>query len=365
MLFMSKYLTTQLITCIGNKRKLLDFIGDGLSIVKKSLKKDKLIIFDGFAGSGVVSRYLKYHSSFLHSNDFEYYSYIVGLCYLANKSEIDFKKIKEVNYLLNKYKLNEKSRGIISELYSPKDDKNIQQSDRVFYTNKNALIIDNIRKMINVVEADLQHFFIAPLLSEASIHVNTAGVFKGFYKNSETKIGQFGGSARNCLERIEAEIKLLVPIFCELECEWKMYNEDTNKLIIKLPELDVAYYDPPYNQHPYGSNYFMLNIIAKYEKPIELSKISGIPKDWQKSNYNKYDSAVKSFNHLIKDTPAKYVLLSYNNEGIISKEEIGKIMKKYGKLDLLVKNYTVFRGGRNIKQRNSKVREILYILKKN
>lgn len=342
----------------------MNFIEEGLNTVKKSLGKDKLTILDGFAGSGIVSRFFKSHSSFLYSNDFEYYSYIIGLCYLTNKSTINLETIQKINRLINKYKLAQKNKGIISELYSPKDGENIQPGDRVFYTNKNALIIDNIRKMIKAVSAKLQPFFIAPLLSEASIHVNTAGIFKGFYKNSETKTGQFGGNARNCLNRIKGEIKLPIPVFSNCECEWKMYNEDTNELISKLPELDIAYYDPPYNEHPYGSNYFMLNVIAKYERPTELSKVSGIPKSWQKSDYNKYDSAIKAFDYLIENTPAKYILLSYNNEGIISKEEVKNIMKRYGKLDFLVKHYTVFRGGRSIDKRDADVGEILYILKK-
>ncbi|MDR0684304.1 MAG: DNA adenine methylase [Spirochaetaceae bacterium] len=38
-------------------------------------------------------------------------------------------------------------------------------------------------------------------------------------------------------------------------------NGDSNKIINNIPEVDLAYLDPPYNQHPYGSNYFMLNLI--------------------------------------------------------------------------------------------------------
>ena len=32
-------------------------------------------------------------------------------------------------------------------------------------------------------------------------------------------------------------------------------------------DLDLAYFDPPYNQHPYGSNYFMLNLLVHYRRP--------------------------------------------------------------------------------------------------
>ena len=42
------YLTTQIITYIGNKRSLLSFIGEAVNIVKKNLHKDKLEIVDLF-----------------------------------------------------------------------------------------------------------------------------------------------------------------------------------------------------------------------------------------------------------------------------------------------------------------------------
>ena len=40
--------------------------------------------------------------------------------------------------------------------------------------------------------------------------------------------------------------------------------------------VDIAYLDPPYNQHPYGSNYFMLNLIASYKKPSQISNSKGV-----------------------------------------------------------------------------------------
>ena len=51
-----KYLEHQIITYMGNKRKLLPNIQLLLNHVKEKLNKDKLIIGDGFSGSGVVSR---------------------------------------------------------------------------------------------------------------------------------------------------------------------------------------------------------------------------------------------------------------------------------------------------------------------
>ena len=73
-----RYLTEQLITYIGNKRKLLSFIENPLMEVKTQLGKDKLSIIDGFAGSGVVSRFFKKHSSNLYTNDLEDYVHTIN-----------------------------------------------------------------------------------------------------------------------------------------------------------------------------------------------------------------------------------------------------------------------------------------------
>jgi adenine-specific DNA-methyltransferase len=130
-------------------------------------------------------------------------------------------------------------------------------------------------------------FFLAPLLSEASIHSNTSGVFKGFYKNRETGIGQFGGRNRDALARIKGEIRLPFPVFSNFDCDYVIYGGDSNEVVRGAPEVDLAYLDPPYNQHPFGSNYFMLNLIAEYKAPAALSPASGIPPDWNRSVYNK------------------------------------------------------------------------------
>ena len=58
----AEFLSEQIITYIGNKRALLEFIGKGLEIVQNRLGKKKLVSADLFAGSGIVSRYLKGHS---------------------------------------------------------------------------------------------------------------------------------------------------------------------------------------------------------------------------------------------------------------------------------------------------------------
>jgi adenine-specific DNA-methyltransferase len=260
--------------------------------------------------------------------------------------------------------------GIIAELYSPQNDNNIQKGDRVFYTRRNAMYIDTMRNLIDAVPAQYQKYFLAPLIAEASIHANTSGVFKGFHKNKETGIGQFGGSNSDALLRIKGDIELPFPILSNYNCEYKVYNGDSNVIVNEVPEVDLAYLDPPYNQHPYGSNYFMLNLILENRKPESVSKISGIPDDWNRSAYNKKQYAYSALAEIVANIKAKFVLISFNSEGFISLEEMKTMLKKIGKVQVLETSYNTFRGCRNLSSlaeqgtRDIHVTEYLYLLEK-
>lgn len=359
------YLKTQLITYIGNKRALLDFIGNGLLLIKNKLGKNNLDIFDVFSGSGIVSRYFKKHAKYLIVNDLENYAEVINKCYLANKNEIDLKYIESIyKDLRNKIDNNPLQSGIIRKYYSPEDDKNIKIGERVFYTNRNANYIDTARLMIDDIDIDQQHFFLAPLLSEASIHANTSGVFKGFYKCKKTGIGQFGGTNGDALFRIKGDINLPFPVFSNYNCETEIFKEDSNKIAEIVPEVDVAYLDPPYNQHPYGSNYFMLNLILENREPENISHVSGIPDNWKRSSYNKRIKAYNSFKDLVVKLKAKYLLISFNSDGFISLETMLDLLSTIGKVTVLETKYNTFRGSRNLRNRDIHVKEFLYLVEK-
>jgi adenine-specific DNA-methyltransferase len=360
----NEYLTQQLITYIGNKRALLDFIGNGIKTVQKKLNKNKLKIFDVFSGSGIVARYFKQFSDLLIVNDLEKYSAVINQCYLSNEDEMNISLLREYyNDLILKSE-NGLTKGIISELYAPNDDKNIKPHERVFYTARNAMYIDTVRQLIEKIPENERKYFLAPLLSEASIHANTSGVFKGFYKNRETGAGQFGGRNQDALFRITGDIKLPFPVFSNFNCETVICNNDSNEIIKMLPETDIAYLDPPYNQHPYGSNYFMLNLILDYKYPEKTSKISGIPENWNRSDYNKGNQALTTLTYLVENIKSKFVIISFNSQGFISVDQMMNMLKKFGKLEVLETKYNVFRGSRNLTNRGIHVKEYLYLLEK-
>ncbi len=357
------FLQEQLITYIGNKRSLLPFIGEAVGKVRRRLGRDKLRFLDLFSGTGVVARYLKQHSELLIANDLEAYSRITNECYLSNRSELDHGLLADTLEWLADEIGRTRTGGFIRELYAPEDESAITKRDRVFYTRRNAAYLDSARMAIARLPEDVQVYFLAPLLAKASVHANTSGVFKGFYKNKEG-VGQFGGAGRDALGRILGEIHVELPVFSNHECEFLVCQEDANALVRKLPELDLAYFDPPYNQHPYGSNYFMLNLLAAYQPPGETSRVSGIPADWNRSRYNLRGEAAEALFEAVSGCPAKFILISYNSEGFIPPGEFTRRLGALGKVDVCETSYNTFRGSRNLRGRSIHVTEFLYLLEK-
>jgi adenine-specific DNA-methyltransferase len=359
------YLTRQLITYIGNKRALLGQIGNAVDEVKRRMKKSKLRVLDAFSGSGVVSRFFKAHASLVISNDIEDYAAVTARCYLRNRSTVDLRALASLVDNLNaRVKSEHFWTGFIEELYSPRDEKRITKDDRVFYTKYNARRLDRFRQLIDTAPSDMRDLLLGPLLSEASIHANTAGVFKGFYKDRRTKLGRFGGSNSDALVRIKGKIELELPVLSNFECDCEVLQEDSNKAVRRLKDLDLAYIDPPYNQHPYGSNYFMLNLLVRYKRPAHVSRVSGIPSDWQRSDYNVRAKSLPSLKQLLEDIDARFLLVSFNNEGFISPAEMRAMLDRLGSVDAIETKYNAFRGSRNLSARPIHVTEQLFLVDK-
>ena len=349
-----------MMTYIGNKRKLVKHIQHEIDNIQETLQKPKLDIVDGFCGSAVVARAMVPYAHNLYTNDLDEYSYLMSKCFLEEPDDAGKDRVAYHIGVMNDLP---GIRGIVAENYAPRDTDNIQDGERCFYTTDNAQRIDAMRKYIDdQVEPDLRVYCLVPLLVKASIHANTSGVFKGFYKNGEG-VGCYGGKGKNALTRITGKIHVEVPVWSGAQIQPHCHNQDIQKFAEELPDVDVVYLDPPYNQHPYGSNYFMLNVIAQNKLGDKLSKVSGIPQGWNKSDYNYKQKAKQALGKLI-DTlknKTKYIIISYNNEGIIKEDEMLQIIQPF-KWERREIDYNTFRGSRNLAERSKKVVEWLYVL---
>ena len=328
---------------IGSKYKLSDFISSSVkSIVGEDLS-DK-IFCDLFAGTGVVGRNFKKEVKKVISNDMEFYSYVLNKNYIENHefldNEIYIKELNETNgeegFIFNEYSENGKA-------------------NRLYFSEHNGKKIDAIRTKIEFwktekkISSALYYFLLASLLESADKVANTASVYGAFLKK---------------IKKTAQKELILEPAIFEINSHsHEVYNEDSNLLIKKI-KGDILYLDPPYNAREYGSNYHLLNTIAKYDNFTPKGK-TGL-RDYSKSAFCKKKEVEKSFDDLIKNANFKYIFLSYNNEGIMSSETIKKILSNYGKYDLLTTEYQRFRADKkeNRNHKASSTTEYLHILEK-
>lgn len=362
------FLKKQIPTYMGNKRKLLKNINEIIKKIELNLNR-KLIIGDGFAGSGIVSRLFKTCCSELYTNDIAGYTNTLNHCFLSTPSKKTKCSLEKIILEANSYAddIKSKCEPWIQLHWCAKNEDNVQENDRVYYTRENAVRIDKYRYYIDkFVESSYKKYLLAILLVEASIHVNTNGQFSAFYKKDGK--GAYGGKTGTDMHRITKKIELYMPNFSPNKSKIHISQMDTNNWVKKIPKIDVMYYDPPYNKHPYSIYYFMLDIINNWDTSQKIpSSYRGQPKTWVKSKYNSFKHASDAFEDLIKNTKSRYIIISYNNCGIIPIPELDKILKKYGTLEKIPvthKTYNKLKGIANYKrQAPSKIiKEFIWLL---
>jgi adenine-specific DNA-methyltransferase len=365
------YYTDQIITYMGNKRKMLSPIESILHTIKQQLGKDQLTIGDGFSGSGITSRLFKNHASLLYTNDLAGYSKTLNQCYLANPDNHTIEKIHQYIDQANFFAANDVNEPKFIQLHwSPKTDV-ISEGERAYFTHENGRRIDSYRQFITTLPDEYQAFLLAPLLFQASKHNNCSGNFAAYYKKNN--VGHFGGKNETDVKRITQPIVLPYPIFSSNHCPVIVSQKDANQWAMDSSrelEFDLVYYDPPYNKHPYHIYYFLLELIHHWDTTIEIpDTFRGQPKNWTSSFYNSY-RAKEVFEDLIKHTRSKYILVSYNNQGIITDTDMKALLGNYGHVTehfVEHKTYNRMKGIAEYKKTTTdttNIKECLYLLQK-
>ena len=304
----------------------------------------KMKVSDIFAGTGIVGRTFKTSVKKVISNDIEYYSYVLNKNYIENHKPLENKNelIEELN-----------SMPLINDGFIYKHYCLGGNGKRQYFSDENGKRIDTMRTAIENwkengrISDNLYYFLLCSLLECADKVANTASVYGAYLKN---------------LKKTAQKKLVLVPADYELnENEHQVFNKDANELIKEI-EGDILYLDPPYNARQYGANYHMLNTIAEY-KPFVPTGKTGLRK-YTRSKYCSASFVKDEFDSLLKNAKFKYIFLSYNNEGLMSVEDIKAIMSKYGKYDLAQTYYQRFKADSNRLNKANSTVEYLHILEK-
>ncbi|MFH2013631.1 MAG: DNA adenine methylase [Patescibacteria group bacterium] len=353
---------------IGNKKRLLDFIDD---VIKKEKLPKKGTFFDVFTGTTNVAQHYKKKGYRIITNDFMTYSYIFQSAYIKTNEYPKFKKLlsskyfKEINNFFNNKKeplkividyLNKLpgKKGFIFKHYAPGG-----RDKRQYFSDQNAIKIDATRNQIdkwnkegllNDIEFNI---LLASLIDAADFVANISGTYGAYLKIWRSMALK--------------PFVIKIPELIEGNIDHKIYKENSNKIINKF-KTDILYIDPPYNSRQYAPNFHILETLARWDNPIVSGKTGLRPYDNQKSAYSQKAECKDAFLDLINKAKASYILISYNNEGIIPQDFILDVLSQKGKVKIYKKDYRRFRTERDHENRHYKVfddrvQEMLYFVK--
>ena len=216
-------------------------------------------------------------------------------------------------------------------------------ADRRYFTDENGRRLDGILGFLR--EGYREELFtrgefyllLSALVDAADRVANISGTYGAYLKSWQA-------SAKKTL-------RLTLPEVIESSQRNKAYSEDANALVGRL-KGDVLYIDPPYNQRQYAANYHVLDILSGYHLYDDLGKFeaslygkTGLrPYDHLKSAYcvrrgrrrtketngsGTIGDVFSAMLDLVLSTKARSVLVSYNEEGLLTRDEIGVILARF------------------------------------
>ena len=276
---------------IGNKTNLLNDIS---KVIKDNCDGTEKVFCDIFSGTASVSRFFKNKYTII-SNDLLYSSYILQMGTIENTDTPTF------------------------DNYSPNDN-----CERMYLTPENALRIDFIRNKIEnwknkeLITINEYYYLLASLIEGVPYVSNITGTYGAYLK-------QWDKRAFKKFELIRLNV-------IDNKSNNKCYNRNANELIKEI-KGDILYLDPPYNERQYLPNYHLLETIARYDNP-EIKGKTGIRKyETEKSNYCIKNKVYNELKELIKKANFKHIIVSYNQDGLLSEDEIKSILIDCGNED--------------------------------
>jgi adenine-specific DNA-methyltransferase len=328
-LYIYKIYKMQCLNYIGCKNTLFNSI---LKVCNDNIgdKLKEMHFLDIFAGTGIVGFNMQPKCKKISSNDLEYYSYVINYALLISNYS------NKIQILIDDCNKLESIEGLIYKNFSPNSN-----CERMFFTPENAKKCDAIRVHINKlyeIESITQneyYFLLASLLVSIDKFANTTSIYGAYLK-------KFKNSALKSL--------ILKPIHNRID---NINNEVFNMLSEDLTQTenkwDVVYMDPPYNQRVYAANYSPLNYIAKYDSTIIINGKTGLISNYNKSNFSSKINVENAFKLIVENIKTLYIVLSYNNEGLLSYETIKNILLQKGNVKLYKIKYNKFKAKKDNK----------------
>lgn len=315
---------------LGNKFGLTNFIKKVITNNCSEINS----VCDIFSGTGAVSDIFK--DKKIITNDLLYVNYLSNYAWFSSDKYDKEKIIKQI-YEYNKIVVNEEN--YVSENFA-----------NTFFSKANCQKIGFIRQ-------DIENKYLNKEINYKEYSILITALIYAMDKIANT-VGHYDAFRKNTIFKKELVLGVVLPDD-NLNINNTCFNEDANKLVKKI-SCDLLYLDPPYNSRQYSDAYHILENIAKWEK----LPVYGTARKMERANIkSKYclKNAGLELEDLIKNTKAKYILLSYNDMGKkgnarsnakISDDEIIRILSNKGELKIFEEAYKSFTTGKSNREDN-------------
>jgi adenine-specific DNA-methyltransferase len=193
-----------------------------------------------------------------------------------------------------------------------------------YFQPANGERVDSIR---NLIESDYRDTWLyEPLI--ASLLLATDKV--------DSTTGMQMAYLKTWSKRSHNDIKLLVPDL--LDGAGLALQTDALAAVKHLPEVQLAYLDPPYNQHRYFANYHIWETLVRWDEPstygIANKRLDVRTRD-HRSAFNSKPAMPLALRELVAEVKAETVVLSYNNESWLSRDELLDICSVKGHVEII------------------------------
>ena len=283
-----------MIKYLGSKRLLLPVLGDIAAAV------DARTALDLFSGTTRVAQEFKRRGMHVTAADIATYSEVLAGCYIAtDATAVDEDELSDA---LAELAALPARRGYVTRTFC--------EQARYFHP-RNGQRIDAIRDHLEerYRSSPLFPVLLTSLMLAADRVDSTTGMQMAYLK-------QWAPRAFNDLE-------LRCPQL--LPGPGTALRGDAIAVAAALPRVDLAYLDPPYNQHRYFTNYHVWETLVRWDAPehygVACKRVDSRHED-TKSVFNRKREMPEALRQLIRTVDAEVVVASYNDESWIDAEQI-------------------------------------------
>lgn len=290
-----------MIKYLGSKRKLIPYI---LGVVKAF--PDAKSVMDVFSGTSRVGHALKKHGYRVIANDYATFAATLARCYVQADAE---DRLVEAGKLISEFNRIPGRYGYFTETFCVRSR---------FFHPKNGERIDAIREAIAAknLDPELEAILLTSLMEAADRVDSTTGVQMAYLKR---------WAPRAYLD-LELRVPEILPRPAHGKC---VVTQLDARDAARQHHADIAYLDPPYNQHSYLSNYHIWETLVRWDCPPTYGvacKRSDI-----KDNRSDFNSKVRyraALTDVLKHLNARVVIVSMNDEGFIHPSEMEALLRE-------------------------------------